>query len=334
MIEEDPREWSYDLCCNQENSGNLVQSSGFCTPRDCSFVGPEADFWIQSPETTCEDPDILKKYTISNQCCYKETGELIRMKSEGAGSLSLGSPKIANIFELYKSNMHSFNQCCIAEDKCEIYQKHRPTIIGNFSSSLTLSGQFDPNFATADGLRYPFAGLGVYTLMQTDSENPTTIQISTRKLGSGTVISGIAFSYQSATVEVYRISSTELIFAINGEQFNVSMTSFTKEGVSVVVEENGISMTVLDSQMVIRIYLVPGKDFVAVYTTLNSDFRGHVTGLLGYYDGQAANDLTASGHKSIVNSCLIKTSIMILYGIGFFLFFQTLRKKFSLFQKI
>ena len=298
-----PHGWYFDLCCNKEGGADSesARKTGYCEPRDCQFNQGSVDFCIRSPSVSCDDDVTEAKHYVTNQCCYNSEGSLLRTKNEGAGSMSLQPGRIGNIFPHYEMDLKPYNDCCIAtvdnfdihEQNCEIYEKYRPTILGTYSASVTVTAQFDPHFSTSDGLMYSFMDVGVFTYLVTDLQEPFQLQISTRKMGSGAMISGFALKYKTANVELFRVDSATTVFYINDADLsNELMTPFSRSGIRVELLEGGMKLNVEELQLILNVMKVPDKSFIGMYTTLPAAFFGHARGLVGFYDGDANNDYT------------------------------------------
>ena len=221
--------------------------------------------------------------------------------------MSLQPGTIGNIFAHYHMDLKPYNDCCNANgdvdeihEDCSIYETHRPTVLGTYKASVTATAQFDPHFSTSDGLVYSYMGLGVYTYLLTNHSHPVNFQISTRKFGGGTMISGFALTYDVTKIECYRADSGETHFFINGEDLSAeTMTPYTKLGVYLELLEKGMKLNIQELQLILNVYYVPGRNFIAIYTTLPESFLGMTKGLIGFYDGDSSNDFTAEGHSPL-----------------------------------
>ena len=307
-VNHGPSGWIYDPCCNQNYSTlpSNTATGAICNSSNCDY-NPGAHFCIRSPSTTCWDEKTGQTLYVSNQCCYDEEGQLMSDPFGGAGRMSLTKATSFNLHHFFKNELEPFDACCENSNRCDLFHLNRPTVTGEFHGSLTAPVEFGGHFITADGLDYTFLGLGVFTLLETDLDQPTKIQISTRMMGSMTVVAGIAVSSGGHKVEFMRpplipegkSNRVRNFIFINGDHMVLTDLFMIGPDDPFDVYFSGVNLKQNNDVCHIRIQM-PGvnllmnifvvRNYLNIYVTLPDSFIGHTRGLLGVYDGVASND--------------------------------------------
>ena len=228
----------YDLCVGNPDleMSEKLDSIGFCEKDTCEFKGTgydEPGFCIQSPQLACTATTSVElngaiesreeSIMVSNQCCYNPTNDELIKSSNSAGSMQREVSSIDNMIRHFTNDLKLFYECCKQtrpfEPFCDFYKKHRPTIIGEYWPRNILINRGDPHLQTVDGVSYPFMGLGVYRMFITDDSpsigGQTELQASMRRVGNGTVFSGIAVKHGNTLLEVYIDKSAAFKLVIN-----------------------------------------------------------------------------------------------------------------------
>ena len=180
--------WEYDICCDNGNNPKQRDDlfrSGYCRKDRCEFKSPRfvdasPAFCIRSPRLACVAllDLVAKKYLASNQCCYSKSGDLITDNTPvlynpwKTGSMQLQVNSMTNSFAHYESELCPFRKCCFYSnpgDCKDVFKKHRPTIVGEYWPRNVILNRGDPHLSTIDGLFYPFMGVGVYTMLTTQT---------------------------------------------------------------------------------------------------------------------------------------------------------------------
>ena len=304
-----PLGWFYDPCCNQDVN-MPSKPDGVCNARNCDF-NPGAQFCIRSPSVPCYD--IYSDQTIyaSNQCCYSELGNLIDNEREGAGRMSLSKASMGNLHHFLKNELEPYHSCCQDDIRCDLFHQNRPTLTGSYTGSLTVPVTFGGHFQTGDGIDYNFLGLGVYTLLETDLEIQTTVQITTRVIGDLTVVAGIAISYGDLKVEIMRpyvvptgkTSRIRNLYFVNGDMVFTDLFVIGPEdpfdlyfrGINLKQEAGGRSLHVWIPGANLCVNIFMARNYLNLYLTLPDSFRGHTRGLVGLFDGRLDNDFKPIG---------------------------------------
>ena len=300
-----PNLWSYDPCCNQDESSGSPANE-LCNATQCEF-NEGASFCIRSALMSCTEFGDGRVDYVSNQCCYDSEGSLIEDVKSGAGRMSYQSASPENLHQLYIDELEPYQQCCPDDLRCGIFRDQRPTVIGSYMGSLTVSAKFGGHFITADGSEYSFVGLGVYTLLKTYDNNPTEVQISTRPHGTGSVISGFAISRGETLVEFYRETQGEYpynIVSINKRDVSIPLngigygkaTGIERHGVRFQMLRNSdtnFRVTILDCGLILHVDIL--GPYVNIFVTIPHEFRGIMKGLFGHFDGESFNDFEPRG---------------------------------------
>ena len=297
--------WQYDICCNDRNPSvrNYLAAIGYCSNLTCEF-NPGANLCIRSPKVSCYDGSSRDLLSVSNQCCYNSSGDLILPGESGAGSLDYHVNSIPNMASHLWSELDPYKKCCIYTNDCDVYYKHRPTVIGSYWPRNILIGRGDPDIQTVDGLSYPFMGLGVFTMLKSDLKVPTNFQVSTRRVGNGTVFSGFVITHNDNKLECAINENATFEAAINGE--NLTFGDFVKEytlsNISVKESDDLKTFTFefVQTGLVVRVVIL--QDFLNLMISVPPTFKHHMNGLMGYYDGNTTNDFTAASSYSKLSS--------------------------------
>merc|ERR1712150_131223 len=223
----------------------------------------------------------------------KETGNLIKagVNSLAPGSMDRAINSVPSMAAHYIKDLEPFKHCCIDSNNCDIYKKHRPTIIGNYWPRNILFGRGDPDFQTVDGLSYPFNGIGVFTLLKTTLSEVTNVEVSTRRVGDGSVVSGVALKHDDSNpLELYITDNGDLTLVM-GTEINLDAYNSYKVGVfEVTISENKTVFKIeVDGVELIVQVLVTNK-FFNLMTSVPPTFKYSMSGLMGYYDGDQSND--------------------------------------------
>ena len=241
---------------------------------------------------------------VSNQCCYNGTTDELIESSNSAGCMQREVDSIDNMFRHYTSDLKPFYECCgqSPQFKCDnIFKKHRPTIIGEYWPRNILINRGDPHLQTVDGVSYPFMGLGVYRMLITDDSpsigGQTELQASMRRVGNGTVFSGIAVKHGNTLLEVYIDKSAAFKLVINN--FEKTLGESFREYIlaNVAVEERddlkSVRFQFLGNMLIVEVYVI--QNFLNLKISVPPSFKFQMRGLLGYYDGDPDNDFQNSG---------------------------------------
>ncbi|XP_070537256.1 mucin-like protein [Ptychodera flava] len=194
---------------------------------------------------------------------------------------------------------------------CDLYAEKRPP--------GTCNGYFppiwgwmlgDPHLKTLDGVSYTFNGLGEYTLVQVDDDffklQGRTARAITKNgtMSQATVFVAFAAKQQnSSTVQVKLTDDgTDYDVLVDGELFNKTFLDdqpFTPNGTNVSMSLKQEESTVgsgakvrfvasFTSKMSISIGVA--EKMLDVLFSAPEEFKGRVTGLLGFWDGDPTND--------------------------------------------
>ena len=297
--------WKYDICCNHDTDlRKRLHDIGFCNKSFCEF-NQGADFCIRSPRLACFEKNSMKIIYVSNQCCYESaTGGLIQASDESTapGSVDLQINSIPTMAAHFRADLQPYKHCCLQSENCQLYKTHRPTIIGNYWPRNILFGRGDPDFQTVDGQSYPFNGIGVFTLFETTLEDSTMVEVSTRRVGDGSVFSGIAIQHSSDTLQLFLNKNNELLLVINDQDMNLHTFDQFSVGIFEVEAKNDartdLKVNVEDVGVVVQVLLT--GTFLNLMTSVPPSFKYKMYGLLGYYDGNTENDYTTKGYVELI----------------------------------
>ena len=213
--------WSNDPCC----PGTENPAFTFCS--SCQ-MNPGASFCIQSQPLNVEEhfsengTSKSSTESVSNQCCYDKSGNLITDSLNGGGIAKRSVNNIDNIFHFYNTEYSFYMSCCRDEQKCKHYYIERHTLIGRYNPPRRVINTGDPHFQSLDGFKYTFNGLGVYTMFEVLKTEKTensglTLQVSTRRVGNGTVFSGFVVADNSTSAEFFLLDGKGTVsISING----------------------------------------------------------------------------------------------------------------------
>ena len=297
--------WFYDPCCNQQEAYGASENE-LCDANQCAF-NEGADFCIRSALVSCTDLSDGRIDYVSNQCCYDFDGSLIVDVDDGAGRISYQSASPQNLHQLYIDELEVQQQCCSNQLLCRKFLETRPTVIGSYTGSLTVSVKFGGHFTTFDGLEHAFLGLGVYTLLETFDSVQTEVQISTRPYGAGSVISGFAISRGETLVEFYKQVNGENPYnfvSINKKDVSSSLydigyvkaTGIERQGVRFEMlgdSDSHFRITIPDCGLILNVVVM--GPYINLFVTIPHEFRGSLKGLLGRFDGHWFNDFEPRG---------------------------------------
>ena len=300
------RGWQPDPCC----VGRFFKSSNNC-PSTCP-LNPGAYFCIQSPGLRFDETDLngrVNEILMSNQCCYNSAGNLLRAGSPGAGFARKMVNSDANADNFVRSEVQPYWQCCEKESECQLFHSMRPVTPGVYRSTVMRIIFNDPILNTFDGFEYSFNPLKVLILTQTLNQTQTdsivfSIQVSTRRLGNGTVFSGFVVKDQSTTAEFFQTIENETIVFIKGTEIDTELfLELEKDGVHYKRNETSTEFVFkfLNSNLTVKaMFLEMGILAIAVAPPMST--RGNLTGLMGNFDGVAENDLLAKSMSKFLKT--------------------------------
>ena len=249
-----------------------LQGMGVCssssTSTSCQF-NPGAHFCIRSPLMQCE----LTHYessaykSMSTQCCYSTEGSLITEgDSPGAtGSINVAFKSIDNAMIHYVEDLLPKLQCCLTKDNCSSFLSRRPPTLGDYRGAPTASAEFGGHFASLDGNRFLFLGVGVYELINVTTAGDFSanlgdelrIQIVTRSLGGSVVIVGFVLQQDDFKFELLRDELYDTSFLVDEEEHDPILSRFVKSGFEVQFNliagsVTGVSLRNLKTGFVLR----------------------------------------------------------------------------------
>ena len=217
----------------------------------------------------------------------------------GSGSMLTQLNSLDNIIPYYFDNLKPYKACSMVNPPSsglDIFKKHRPTISSPYNPRQSVMAAGDPSIATLDGIRYAFMGIGVYTLLESSLEDSTVIQASMRRLGNGTVFSGLSLSYPNHSLECYIDSGGEFSYALNGNKMTLDgPKQYILHGFSVTRNTDNKHFTFELLENNLRVQAIITDNFLNFVVTPPEEFRSNMGGLLGHFDGDSSNDFTAKG---------------------------------------
>ena len=242
---------------------------------------------------------------VSNQCCYAN-GVLLDGQNHQRGTYIAGRMhrqfnSIHNLANHYWQDLHPFTTCCAqnppnSPECLEKFKSKRKTITGFYWPRPVRFNKGDPHIETIDGKSFPFMGLGVFTLLVTSHENPTTLQGSMRRMGNGTVFSGIAIKFDEVVLECHISDAGTFTLAIDG---NARKLGLLKEYVlsNIEIEENNDDNTYkfhfLGNNLIVLVQVV--NNLLNLIISVPPTFKGSTVGLMGVYNGNSSDDFQSEG---------------------------------------
>ena len=291
--------WEYDLCCSPNPlTRSRLNDAGYCPTVQCEF-NPGAWFCIRSPKLACLEPNSEKLLYVSNQCCYASNFELIEEGDPAAGTIDLQVSSVSNMAAHYWSDLLPYKECCgnsTSSQRCEVYKQYRPTVIGGYWPRNALIGRGDPDFQTVDGVNYPFMGLGVFVMLKNVLDDPSTMHVSTRMVGKGSVFSGFAVYHKTNRLQCYIAENGTFYVKINNQaiDYNQGPDEFTLYNITTKITDDrlGFNFTFDESGLKVNVFVI--SNFLNLVISVPPTFKNRMAGLLGYYDGEPWNDFTNS----------------------------------------
>ncbi|XP_063723528.1 uncharacterized protein LOC134851395 isoform X2 [Symsagittifera roscoffensis] len=288
--------------CKEKNSQKTIYVSNQCCYRDVSYTVIEYKRkkvcgWIRR---------ILRWFSFGlvNRCKWKtvvvrveKRDRSLILSGEGSGYMSVQKNSLYNVVPYYYDQIRAYERCTTGSapsNGLELFKRHRKTIIAEYKPRRSVFPRGDPSIPTLDGLQYPFMGIGVYTLLESSLEESTAIQASMRRLGNGTVFSGLALSYPNHSLECYIDSRGEFSYALNGYKMTLDgPKDYILHGFSVTRNTNNKHFTfeLLENSLSLQVIIT--DNYLNFVITPPDEFRSNMDGLLGHFDGDSSNDFTA-----------------------------------------
>ncbi|XP_075249887.1 uncharacterized protein LOC142342447 [Convolutriloba macropyga] len=203
---------------------------------------------------------------------------------------------VENLGSHFWKDLYPYQRCCIESplECASKFKPHRKTIIGNYVPRNLFINRGDPDITTADGKSYPFMGLGVFTMLQTHFDYPTIVQASMRRIGQGTVISGVAVKFNGSLLECHINVSGFFQFAINGHVKEIGVTpQYIISGIQIKESDDlkSFQFRFLGNSFLIQIVIV--NNFLNLLVSVPPTFKSNMSGLMGNFDGDPNNDYQA-----------------------------------------
>ncbi|XP_075251349.1 uncharacterized protein LOC142343862 [Convolutriloba macropyga] len=203
---------------------------------------------------------------------------------------------VENLGSHFWKDLYPYQRCCIESplECASKFKPHRKTIIGNYVPRNLFINRGDPDITTADGKSYPFMGLGVFTMLQTHFDYPTIVQASMRRIGQGTVISGVAVKFNGSLLECHINISGLFQFAINGHVKEIGVTpQYIISGIQIKESDDlkSFQFRFLGNSFLIQIVIV--NNFLNLLVSVPPTFKSNMSGLMGNFDGDPNNDYQA-----------------------------------------
>ena len=299
--------WQYDPCCSKTAHTSTTTIFGFhqfCQSGQKCQLNVDAAFCIQSPTLIFQERDInnnVVHISASNQCCYNYNGDLLKTGSASAGKARKSSITKNNFFEFFLNEILPLNYCQRNQHLVR-YNAVRPITRGDYQSRMVIFNFGDPHLTTYDRFEYTFNGLGVYIITETMAGHPTnlTMQVSTRRIGNGTVFSGFHIKDVSTSVEFFLSRTNNVTVIFDGNEIDIrQFVQLDTDGVQ--FSRNNLStefsFKLLGSNFIVKA-LVGEGGVVNLGLAPPFELNGTFQGLMGNFDGAPENDLLTSG-KSI-----------------------------------
>lgn len=235
----------------------------------------------------------------AQQCCYNKLGTLL-IGFPAGGTLDLANSDDST-FKHWKQDVLPYYSCCIQEKKCDKYYEMRPSDDGErWLPPRPTGGNGDPHFLTLDGLQYTFNGYGEFTLLDIPSAQFT---IQTRILPIvydptmpqfGTVFKTFVVKYKGDKIQIGLNEGNEVAIYLNGNLFELNMdskvNSLSMGELSIIISSSTSYTIQSTNQINVDISLTDNKDALAFVINLPRVFNKLTKGLLGFMDGNGAND--------------------------------------------
>lgn len=161
----------------------------------------------------------------------------------------------------------------------------------------------DPHIITLDGLKYTFNGKGEFTLIE-DAENRFTLQgrmvqaiNSAQNLSRGTVFSTVVAKQSDSDVVQFEVNEDKITLNVLVDGNNVNFNELfeqTFDNVIVTNLENNTIGATFSNGAYIEAKAENGIISVLIVSVPDS-FKGTTRGLMGIYNGDTSDDLTARG---------------------------------------
>uniref|UniRef100_A0A8C5ML18 Mucin-5AC n=1 Tax=Leptobrachium leishanense TaxID=445787 RepID=A0A8C5ML18_9ANUR len=145
------------------------------------------------------------------------------------------------------------------------------------------------HYTTFDGKRYSFNGNCEYTLVQDHCgrDRGNTFRVITENIPCGTTGTTCSKSIKLFTESSELILNDEKLAVVNKNNTNIEYE----------VEKRGLFMVIKLLNGIIMMW----DRHTTIFIKLNSDYKGHVCGLCGNYDGNADNEFTTRSQSVVEN---------------------------------
>lgn len=255
----------------------------------------------------------------NTECCYKMHGSInnlgaLERSLPSAGTLLLHNP----FFEQRKHSTEDLKPreaCCIKTKHCKWFYAVRPIPRCYMRSPFNPALNFgDPHIVTLDGLNYTFNGYGEYTMLNI-SKKPIQFDFQARTdlatTANGTNINATIFSAflaQDQTGSKLQIEMSRdkkrMLVRVNEmdmtKEFDNASFVFLNQNMSVRWENQTLSASFLQTSVLLKVSL--GVRFLISEVVVDCEYRGHAKGLMGNFDGNAANDFVLPNGTILVDN--------------------------------
>jgi len=204
-------------------------------------------------------------------------------------SLDWNTPHLLDVFP---DPLHEGN-CCpltftIVSGDPELVGTNRTTFVCKERGTPASGASWgDPHFLTLDGVRHDFYDVGDFTLVR-DLSGEFIVQARQGKCAAASCNYAVAFKFRSTVFYVFLTTAGVPSIHLEGDPLADSVTITTASSSFSFKTPTG-----LRGQARIGLWAERNIYYLGLSVSAPFSYRGRLVGLLGYYDGNPANDLTS-----------------------------------------
>ncbi|XP_074649544.1 uncharacterized protein LOC141904781 [Tubulanus polymorphus] len=277
----------------------------------------------------------IRYFYRRESCCYLYKWRM--NGGQIMASLITSAPYSGSMIFSYRRDRKAQMDCCIKSSNCDLYHSlRRVTTCEKYEPPIDGWANGDPHIRTLDGVHYTFNGIGQYVMLETFDLSPkqadpvitsnTTqsdigndnnvadskfvIQTLLEKASTdgnntveATIFTGFAMkSNDSDTIQVMLSANrTSMEVTINStikmtlDEMTTNSTDYNK--VSLEKTENETIVAAFENGFSVEVIL--GYKLLTIGVSAPRQYQGHVRGLLGFWNGDKADDFRKSDGQTL-----------------------------------
>ncbi|XP_074648728.1 uncharacterized protein LOC141904116 [Tubulanus polymorphus] len=276
----------------------------------------------------------IRYFYRRESCCYLH--KWIN-GNETLASLITSAPYSGSMIFSYRRDRKAQMDCCIKSSNCDLYHSlRRVTTCEKYEPPIEGWALGDPHIRTLDGVHYTFNGIGQYVMLETFDLSPKqadlviTSNTTQSDIGNDNKVADSKFVIQTLlekastdgnnTVEAtiftgFAMKSNDsdtiqVMLSANRMSMEVTINSTIKmtldEMTTNSTDYNKVSLEKTENETIVAAFengfsveVILGYKLLTIGVSAPRQYQGHVRGLLGFWNGDKADDFRKSDGQTL-----------------------------------